>query len=277
MSYPIVLAHGVCRFDRAWSDSPGIGSNNDPKLDQLHYFKGLRTELMTHGFTVYHSNVSWAASVETRAKQLKDNIIKILKIEKCKKLNIIAHSMGGLDARHMLFKFRDSDYLQECVASLITISSPHNGSPFADWGTDKLPYVIPVAQKLGLYLDGLKDLRTDQCRIFNTNPDVIEFEKSCEKKIVFQTFAGRQKFWGVFDPLKLPFYIIEKKEGDNDGLVSIKSAKWKYHYFKGILENTDHLNQLGWWDPSQIFDYETESQLLKRIHEFYLNVAKRLP
>ena len=138
MSYPIVLAHGVCRFDKVWSEALELDNNDDPKLDQLHYFKGLRTDLMKHGFTVYHSNVSWAADVETRASELKDYVIKILEKEGAEKVNIIAHSMGGLDERHMLFNFRDSDHLHERVASLTTISTPHEGSPFADWGTDNL-------------------------------------------------------------------------------------------------------------------------------------------
>ena len=42
MSYPIVLAHGVCRFDKVWSEALEL-DNNNPKLDRVHYFKGLRT------------------------------------------------------------------------------------------------------------------------------------------------------------------------------------------------------------------------------------------
>lgn len=277
MSYPIVLAHGVCRFDKIWSDALEIDNNNDPKLDALHYFKGLRTALRSHGFTVYHSNISWAAKVEIRANELRQNIIQILQKEKVEKVNIIAHSLGGLDARHMLFNFRHSDNFHERIASLTTVSTPHEGSPFADWGTENLPHVIPVAQKLGLTLNAIYDLRVDRCRQFNNDPEVAAFETECEKTIKFQTFAGVQKFWGVFSALKLPYYIIEKEEGDNDGLVSVKSAKWRDRYFAGLIENCDHLNELGWWDPSQIYDNESENQLLKRIHAFYLNVAQGLP
>jgi triacylglycerol lipase len=277
MTYPIVLAHGVCRFDKIWSDALEIDNNNDPKIDNLHYFKGLRTKLINHGFIVYHSNVGWAAGVETRADQLRDNILQIIEKEEVEKVNIIAHSMGGLDARHMLFKYRYSDRLHECIASLTTVSTPHEGSPFADWGTDNLPHVIPIAQKLGLCLNGFCDLRTDRCLGFNNNPEVINFEKSCEKKIKFQTYAGNQKFWGVFDALKLSYYIIEKKEGDNDGLVSVKSAKWRDRYFRDMLDRCDHLNELGWWDPAQIYEGESEGELLKRIHNFYLGIARELP
>ena len=277
MTYPIILAHGVCRFDKVWCDSLNIDNNDDPKLDNLHYFKGVRTLLKENGFVVYHSSVSWAADVNTRAEDLKGNVLAVLKKEDCEKINIIAHSMGGLDARHMIFNDRHAGKIHKQLASLTTISTPHEGSPFADWGTDYLPHVIPVAQKLGLDLNAMLDLRTDRCREFNSNTEVIDFEQNCEKNISFQTYAGRQDFWSAFDALKLPFYIIEKEEGVNDGLVSVESAKWRDRYFKSVLENTDHLNELGWWDPAQMYCGESESDLQERIHRFYVDVSKDLP
>jgi triacylglycerol lipase len=185
--------------------------------------------------------------------------------------------MGGLDSRHMLFNGRNSNKIYKRIASLTTISTPHEGSSFADWGTDHLPEVITTAQKLGLDLKAMYDLRTDRCAAFNNDPEVVEFEQACEQTIRFQTYAGKQKFMGVFDALKLPFYIIEKREGENDGLVSVKSAKWRDRYFKGTIEDTDHLNELGWWEPAQVFAGEGEGQLLKRIHKFYLDIVKSLP
>ena len=277
MTFPIILAHGVCRFDKVWSDSLNIDNNDDAKLDNLHYFKGIRTMLKENGFVVYHSSVSWASNVDTRAEDLKKNVLDILKKENCEKVNIIAHSMGGLDARHMLFNDRNSGKIHQQTASITTISTPHSGSPFADWGTDNLPHVIPLAQRLGLDLNALKDLRTDRCREFNSNPDVIEFEQTCEKNSVFQTYAGKQDFWSIFGALKLSFYIIEKKEGENDGLVSVNSARWRDRYFKGIIGNADHLNELGWWDPAQMICGESERDLQERIHRFYLDVARDLP
>ena len=276
MTFPIILAHGVCRFDVVTNEILKLDNNDDPKLDRLHYFRGVRTMLKAKGFCVYHSNVGWAADVKTRAKDLRINIEEVLRKEKAEKVNIIAHSMGGLDSRHMLFDGRYSNRIHERIASLTTISSPHEGSSFADWGTDNLPQVIPTAKQLGLDLKALSDLRTDGCKAFNNDPEVVEFEQECEKTILFQTYAGRQQFWGVFDALKLPFYIIEKSEGENDGLVSVKSAKWRDRYFKGTIDDTDHLNELAWWDPAQVYAGEGESQLLKRMHHFYLDIAKGL-
>ncbi len=277
MPYPIILAHGVCRFDILWSDSLKVDNNDDPARDNLHYFRGVRTMLKDKGFEVYHSRVSWAAQVDKRAGDLKENVVKVLEETGAKKVNIIAHSMGGLDARHMLFNDRNEERIHQRIASLTTISTPHHGSPFADWGIDNLPFVIPVAQKLGLDLNALKDLRTDACKGFNERSDVKDFERACEKTIRFQTYAGRQEFWGVFSALKLSFYIIEKEEGENDGLVSVRSAKWRDGYFKGTIDNCDHLNELGWWDPDQLWTREGPGKLLKRIHSFYGKVAEGLP
>ena len=277
MTFPIVLAHGVCRFDRLWNETLKTDNNDDPKLDNLHYFKGVRTALQQRGFSVYHAKVSWAADVDTRAKDLKRNILEILAETKAEKVNIIAHSMGGLDARHMLFAARTESKIHEHVASLTTISTPHKGSPFADWGIKNLPLVIPVAQKLGLDLNAIYDLTTTECKKFNMLPEVVAFEKECESIVKLQTYAGTQKFWGVFDALKLSYYIIEKEEGENDGLVSVQSAKWKDEYFMGVIKDTDHLNELGWWDEAQVWTGESANDLLQRIHRFYASVAKDLP
>jgi triacylglycerol lipase len=277
MSFPIILAHGVCRFDVLINDVLQLDNNDDPQLDRLHYFRGIRTMLKAEGFCVYHSKVSWAADVNTRAEDLRVNVEAVLRKEKAAKVNIIAHSMGGLDSRHMLFNGRGSNRIHERIASLTTISTPHAGSAFADWGTDHLPRVIPAARKLGLDLKALNDLRRDRCAAFTNDPEVAAFEQACEQTIRFQTLAGRQQFWGVFDALKLPFYIIEKREGENDGLVSVQSATWRDRYFKGTLDDTDHLNELGWWEPAQFFAGESEDQLLRRIHALYLEIARGLP
>ena len=277
MTYPIVLAHGVCRFDALLNDALDLDNNDDPELDNLHYFKGIRTMLKQKGYIVYHSNVAWAAGVEKRADDLKENLLKILKETQAEKINIIAHSMGGLDARHMMFNDRSDGEIHQRVASLTTISTPHEGSPFADWGLDNLTLLHSLIQKLGVDLSALKDLRTDTCKTFNEHQDVKEFEMACKDTIKFRTYAGKQDFWGIFSGLKIPFEIIRKTEGENDGMVSVRSARWRDEYFKGTLDKTDHLNEMGWWAPDQLLANESPGDLLVRIHSFYAGIAGQLP
>jgi len=38
MTFPIVLAHGVCRFDILWNESLDADNNDDPGIEWLHYF-----------------------------------------------------------------------------------------------------------------------------------------------------------------------------------------------------------------------------------------------
>lgn len=50
-------------------------------------------------------------------------------------MNFIAHSMGGLDCRHLISRVRPKQYTP---LSLTTVSTPHHGSPFMDWCTVRL-------------------------------------------------------------------------------------------------------------------------------------------
>ncbi len=277
MTFPIILAHGVCRFDVLWNESLDADNNDDPEIDRLNYFRGIRTMLKGKGYSVYHSKVGWAESVDKRAADLKENLLQILDETEADKVNIIAHSMGGLDTRHMMFDDRNDGKIHERIASVTTISTPHQGSPFADWGLDNLSRIPALLKKVGLDISAFQDLRTDSCKAFNERKDVVAFELSCESQVKFQTYAGKQDFWGIFSLLKGPSRIIEEKEGENDGLVSVGSAKWRESYFRGILDETDHLNELGWWDADQLMEGESPDELMKRIHTFYADVAEDLP
>ena len=277
MAFPILLVHGVSRFDELWREALNVDNTADPDLDNLHYFKGIRTMLLKKGFSVFHSNVPWAAPVEERADNLNRNIVNLLADTGARKVNIIAHSMGGLDTRHMLFKDREKGRIHERIASITTISTPHEGSPFADWGIKNLGALIPLAAKIKLDIRAFHDLTTGACRRFNDAPEVIEFEDKISQMIRIFTYAGRQSYWGVVGILKPSYRIIHRVEGENDGLVSVKSAKWREAFFRKVLNRTDHLNELGWWDLGQLTAFETPGALTKRIHKFYLELAKKLP
>jgi len=45
-------------------------------------------------------------------------------------VNMLAHSMGGLDSRYLISHLRPTDY---APLSLTSVSTPHRGSPFMDW------------------------------------------------------------------------------------------------------------------------------------------------
>ncbi len=277
MPFPIVLAHGLCRFDVLWNTAPRVDNTDDAALDELHYFRGVRTMLRRRGHRVYHSRVAFAASVEARAEQLATNLQRVLDEARAPQVNVIAHGTGGLDARHMLFNDRTRGRLHERVASLTTISTPHEGSSFADWGLDRFPELPAALRAVLVNVEGLRDLTTAVCRDFNKRPEVQAFEDACQTTIRFQTYAGRQPRPAVIPLLQPAFEIVEAAEGENDGLVSVRSARWRDGYFKGFLENADHLNELVHWDANQLVWGEAASALRARVHAFYAAIAADLP
>jgi hypothetical protein len=76
---PLVLAHGIARFDflrQVFMDKLNV---SDQKAgDAFHYFKGIKSHLEAHGFEVHHTHVDFAGSVRTRAAQLGEQINQIL-------------------------------------------------------------------------------------------------------------------------------------------------------------------------------------------------------
>ncbi|EMG46852.1 hypothetical protein G210_2877 [Candida maltosa Xu316] len=165
--YPIVLCHGFSGFDRlALFPLPKILDNNkqytEKSLIELDYWYGIKDALEKLGSTVFIAKVPAFGDIKSRAISL-DKFIE----KKCKKLrkeesessiyndknqdstttfqnqdepikvNLISHSMGGLDSRYLISKIhKDSEHYK--VASLTTISTPHHGSECADFVVDMI-------------------------------------------------------------------------------------------------------------------------------------------
>jgi triacylglycerol lipase len=111
--YPIVLAHGLSGFDALF----GV----------YEYFYDLNTALSSGGATVYVTDVPAFASSEARGEALLAQIAYIVAATGVSKVNIFAHSQGGLDARYV------AALRPDLVASVTTISTPHKGSGLADY------------------------------------------------------------------------------------------------------------------------------------------------
>lgn len=260
---PIVLAHGICRFDAIANAALELDNRDD---DRLHYFRGIRTILVDRGYTVFHANVRWAAGVEDRADDLRAELKRITDdFHRWPRVHVIAHSMGGLDTRHMIHRHG----MAERVASLSTVGTPHRGSSFADWGIRNVGRLINLAGRIGLDIRGFRDLTRESCERFNER--VRDFERECP--VEFRTYAGVKDRDATYRPLRFSHRIIEREEGANDGLVSLESAAWRDDYFVRSIE-TDHLNEIGWWDPADAGIWRHLEEFEQRIQDFYLDVAR---
>src|SRR5690606_29691427 len=83
--------------------------------------------LRSHGVLAYAPNVAPYNTVAFRAPQWAERIEQILQETGAEKLNVIAHSMGGLDARYLISRMG----MHRCIASLVTVSTPHRGTAVA--------------------------------------------------------------------------------------------------------------------------------------------------
>ena len=267
MAYPIVLAHGIARFDALFKDFP--------------YWNGVPKILSDKGYIVHQTNIDWAGPVVKRAEELADQIENLISKNGYEKVNIIGHSSGGLDARYAIAK----NGLASKVASLTTLGTPHHGTPFADAAFENgvAQEIISLSRVFGEDMDGFKDLTSEECR--KRNNELKEFEDKVQKPRFYRTYAGVQPIENIFWLLLLSYRVIKRREvekgepGDNDGLVPVESAKWKDEYSKGIY-NFDHLNLLGWWDSSEsglLGRGRTKAEFEKEISDFYLGLAGGLP
>ena len=258
-THPILLSHGVARFDYLREHFvDGLGLPAERIGDRTHYFRNIRSHLAKNGFpNVHHTGVEFAGGVGERAADLKAEVERVLAASKPHtKVHIVGHSMGGLDARHMIVDLG----MAESVCSLTTIGTPHKGSSFADWGGEHRGEAVVRGLHEVIDLDGFLDLKTGTCAAFNARAEAAEADNG----VFYQTYAcWEEEPRRVFGPLQASWKEIKKREeGYNDGLVSVTSQRWTKRLRHGAREKEvgqhdfpvlgDHLNEVGWWDVRQL-------------------------
>ncbi len=215
--YPIMLVHGVFFRDSRY----------------LNYWGRIPAELEKNGARVYYGDHESAAPIARSAEELAVRIREVLKKSGSEKVNIIAHSKGGLDMRYAIAKCG----MDDCVATLTTVNTPHRGCIFADRLLDNIPDVVQrqvaaryndAMKKLGdenpNFLDAVRDLTASACESFNE-----EIKDSA--KVLYRSIGSLQNeaAGGQF-PLNLTYLLVEYFDGPNDGLVSCDSFPWGSDY-----------------------------------------------
>jgi triacylglycerol lipase len=261
-SLPIILAHGICPFHRLL---PFASCRDNAADDRFHYFRKIRSTLIARGLTAFHVGVGWSSSLERRALDLRNGILRLTgSFTRWPQVHILAHSMGGLDARYMIYRYG----MEKQVVSLTTIGTPHLGTSYADWGLRNFSFLIEFARPLGFDLSGFRDLARDECA--RRNLALEDFEE--ENTVIYRTVAGVQPASRIFKHFRFAHGIISREEGENDGLVSLRSARWKEKYFLEIMD-ADHLNQIGWWDSSEGSAGMGKEDFERGIREFWVRLA----
>lgn len=215
--YPILLVHGV--FFR------------DSK--HFNYWGRIPHELEVNGAVLYYGNHGSAASVRDSAGELDARIRQIVTDTGCGKVNVIAHSKGGLDCRHALSELGTDQY----VASLTTINTPHRGCKFADYLLKKIPEGQQKAiaatynktlHKFGEpwpdFMAAVRDLTEEAC---------LERNKVLKERTgVYRQSVGsklNRPSSGRF-PLNFSYRFVKNFDESNDGLVGVSSFAWGEDY-----------------------------------------------
>jgi triacylglycerol esterase/lipase EstA (alpha/beta hydrolase family) len=257
--YPFVLVHG-------WTGFESIGP--------LTYFYDVREELEGHGFRVHVPVLDPYNSVEVRSVQLALAIKEILRTDHARRVNLIAHSQGGLDARRAISTLGFGDR----VSALVTVATPHRGTPIADLALGYLPG--PGQEALYFLLEYLGAVaahsRSDAEASFyslsehyvrNTfnpqNPD--------DPRVTYISWTGKTCPLGISCgdicdvEIRWSYDLIYLMAGANDGMVPVSSGAWGD--FRGEIpaDHFDEVGQLaGVTGPN--FDHRT----------FYLDIAREL-
>jgi len=210
LRHPVVLAHGVFGFDEI------------ALAGRRHrYFRNIAEELGASGLQFHRPRVAPVASVTVRAARL----VSLLDAIPGERFNLIAHSMGGLDARYAITRLG----LAVRVASLVTIGSPHRGTPLAEF-----PFTRTAARALRLH--AFADLTPRAVERFNRDvPDVAG--------VAYCSVVSSSSLLHT-NPLLWPSHLwLSRHGGANDGIVPAFSQRWG-----SVLREVeaDHWAQVGW-------------------------------
>jgi len=234
-----VLAHGLLGFSEIKFATA---------LPAVQYWYGIQEALEAKGATVITGSVPPSSSIEERAAKLRDDIASATfpstdGSSSKNGVNIIAHSMGGLDARYMATHLAPANME---IKSVTTIASPHRGSEFADFllspssaaGPIHLPKLYGLIERAGLGTQAFGQLtREYMCSTFNPAvPDA--------PNVRYFSYGAVTSEPPLLSPFRQPWRIIDKVEGPNDGLVSVDSSRWGT--YKGTLLGVSHLDLINW-------------------------------
>ena len=254
LKYPIILVHGIAVQERK-------------KFMNIHLWGRIPETLREQGIKVFFGKTDAWGTYDSNALLLKATIEKVLEKTKSEKVNIIAHSKGGLDARYLIWKCHFGDK----VASLTTISTPNGGAEVADLLHKQKALHSNLAKKALKKMEKLygdispnaylvnEELTTEKMKEFNAK---VIMDKTVYCQSIYSTMRNS------FDDLVFfyPHSYIHKVAGANDGLVSEQSAQWG--------QKTVKIN--GGISHTEIIDFKQKNISGINIPELYLNIIENL-
>lgn len=237
--YPLLLVHGVFFRDTNF----------------FNYWGRIPEALEKNGARIHYGNHHSASSVEASGKELAERIRRVVEETGCEKVNLIAHSKGGLDCRYAIAMAGAAPY----VASLTTINTPHRGCEFADYLLNKMPESLQKQAEKAYngamrafgeespdFLSAVDNLTARYCHALSEALEAQEealyadsltnshadFTADSPRNAIYRQSVGSRldhASGGAF-PLNFTYHLAAHFDGPNDGLVSEKSFQWGEDY-----------------------------------------------
>ena len=255
--YPVLLVHGVFFRDFRF----------------LNYWGRIPAELIRNGATIFYGSQQSAASAACCGGELAGRIRQIVEETGCGKVNIIAHSKGGLDSRCAISRCGAAPY----VASLTTINTPHRGCIFADYLLNHIPASVcrRVARKYNAaltllgdhdpdFMEAVSDLTASACADLNgLLPDSPHVYYQSVGSQMNRALSGRF-------PLNMSYPMVKHFDGPNDGLVSVDSMKWGGSFRCLTVQSGRGISH------GDMIDLNRENIAGFDVREFYVNLVHEL-
>ena len=212
LKYPLIMVHGAGFRDKTWG---------------INYWGRIPRYLAREGVILHYGGTDAWGSVESNGELLKKTVISLLAKTGAEKVNILAHSRGGLEARYIISTLG----MEKSVASLSSISAPHRGAKAMNVA---LKFPLWLYRFVSLFIDLFSELMGDDnpdffrssrqlaevnCSVFNRdNPD--------KAGIYYQSYSTALRYF--FSDLMYLFIwlFVRIFDGPNDGLCPVESAKW---------------------------------------------------
>lgn len=221
--------------------------------------------LEADGRTVYRTNVPSIEGLAVRGPAFADELDRVLADSGADRVHIIAHSMGGLDARYAISKLGYGDR----VASLTTMSTPHRGSLIADYSLGLIGTEDDAVSAFDAFISLVGDVDPDALRrnledLSVARADAFNADAQDDPNVLYQSFSGLSSVWGIVygdegeacdspggtlalpDPTASSILLVAAApfvgDGPADGVVPVSSARWGN--FRGCLA-VDHTTETG--------------------------------
>ena len=243
--FPIVLVHG-------WTGFEAIGP--------LTYFYNVVVTLEQLGYPLAVAVLDPYNHTSVRSGQLAEQIDETLTLWRARKVDLLGHSQGGIDSRAAVSSHARGDV----VSVVLTVASPHRGTYLTDVALGLAPGA--AEQLVGGLLNFIGAVTAQQksdalASFYSLSEQHMQGEFNPQNpddpRVKYISYTGRtcdslayldpeNNCQELCDPLIAWAYrMLKDTRGDNDGLVTLESAKWGEYRGEMIADHIDEVGQIA--------------------------------